>query len=315
MKLSKFYQPVINVITSDLRVQYSRPVGGLIADRITKRWAKQNEPLVRKVVEELKIKPENKLLEFGYGCGVGIELALEHLGPRGTFYGIEASERMHKMAENKYAFEVAEEGRVVLEKLPMIIDLPFPNNFFDAVYHIDVFYFWGRASMKTILKEIMRVIKPNGLLLCGMNFKRLEGLEKWGVIGKEKWDPMNYMVHLEPVGFLDVNIKYHKLPTGEEVQLIYARKPSEEEDSTYESKMASLEKDIKEFMAMESLMKSNQRDASLVEEAGMNKQKRGITWKEETIKKTEALKKAAEDVNEEKNTENEEKSKKQAVNQ
>lgn len=98
--------------------------------------------------------------------------------------------------------------------------MPYPNEFFDAIFHIDAFYFWGPKRMRETCRELFRVLKPNGTLLCGMEFKkfvpmfykqilcifRLKKMEDFGILEPNQSDPMNYMVHLEPSGFKNVKV-------------------------------------------------------------------------------------------------------------
>jgi ubiquinone/menaquinone biosynthesis C-methylase UbiE len=51
-------------------------------------------------------------------------------------------------------------------------NMPYPTKFFDAIYHIDVFYFWRTADMNELCRELYRILTPGGRLLCGMELNR-----------------------------------------------------------------------------------------------------------------------------------------------
>jgi ubiquinone/menaquinone biosynthesis C-methylase UbiE len=51
--------------------------------------------------------------------------------------------------------------------------MPYPNNFFDAIYHVDAFYFWNPERMRETCREFFRILKPSGILVCGMELNRL----------------------------------------------------------------------------------------------------------------------------------------------
>src|SRR5690348_11572674 len=38
--------------------------------------------------------------------------------------------------------------------------LPFISNYFDSIYHVDVFYAWNKREMHDICDELFRVLRP-----------------------------------------------------------------------------------------------------------------------------------------------------------
>lgn len=99
--------------------------------------------------------------------------------------------------------------------------LPFNNDNFDWVYHVNCYYFW-RDTIDGAA-ELYRVMKPNSLMVTTLNLKRLKLAKKRGMLTKNAiTDPMHYMWCLEHVGFEDVSMKYVKNKFGVEHQAIFA---------------------------------------------------------------------------------------------
>jgi ubiquinone/menaquinone biosynthesis C-methylase UbiE len=93
-----------------------------------------------------------------YGCGVG--RLMEALSRRfGKIHGIDISDEMVKLGRQRlqgsqFSFHVLENG-----------DLPFPDGCFDLVYSMHVFQHMPKSSFRSIMPEIARVLKPDGLFL------------------------------------------------------------------------------------------------------------------------------------------------------
>jgi len=147
-------------------------------------------------------------------------------------------------------------------------DFPFPNDVLDSIFHVDVFYFWHSADMRGILAELFRILKPGGTLVCGMELSRLRRLEKYDIVRSEQFDPMRYLMHLEPLRFVDVKLEYDRIAGDREVQIITAKKPEESEESMdADLRFKKLEAEIKMRLAMESMLESENRNAALEKEA------------------------------------------------
>ena len=97
--------------------------------------------------------PHDRLLDIGIGTG----LASRSFAKAGLrVYGCDGSTEMLKVCESK-AF--ARELKVWdIQNMP----LPYSDGFFDHVISCAVFHFFG--GLETIVKEISRIIKPDGIL-------------------------------------------------------------------------------------------------------------------------------------------------------
>jgi len=203
---------------------------------------------------------DDRLLEIGFGRGDGLKLVYDKLNEgrgNGCVFGLEASEYMLHLSNKRFTVEIADEGTIVLDCIPNIAHLPYPNDTFDGVFHVDVFYFWNQEAMPQIVRELSRVLKPGGHLICGLELARLKKLEKARVLFGWEYDPMRYTEYLEPTGLTDVSIQYEKISPSREAMIISAKKPPiSDEDLDPETKMKKLEQDIKERLALESLISS-----------------------------------------------------------
>ena len=74
---------------------------------------------------------------------------------------------------------------------------------------MDVFYFWNQETMPQIIRELSRVLKPGGNLICGLELARLKKLEKARVLFGWEYDPMRYTEYLEPTGLTDVSVSFY----------------------------------------------------------------------------------------------------------
>lgn len=109
--------------------------------------------------------PEEKILDSGCASGRLFEV----LG-KVNYYGVDISEKLIEIAKNKYPqgkFQIAD-----------VLNLPFPEIFFDKVYSISVLHnISSREFQLQYMREIKRVLKPGGLLILRVwdFWKRKEG--------------------------------------------------------------------------------------------------------------------------------------------
>jgi ubiquinone/menaquinone biosynthesis C-methylase UbiE len=104
----------------------------------------------RKTIDKL---PKNsKILDVGCGTGDQIKDLLKN---GFEVIGIEPSYNMRKYAESKLPAGTVLDGS--------ILNIPFPNNYFEFAYAIEVLRYFHHNDKISGLKEIYRVLKPGGI--------------------------------------------------------------------------------------------------------------------------------------------------------
>jgi ubiquinone/menaquinone biosynthesis C-methylase UbiE len=117
--------------------------------------ARMNRTCAAWVIDLLQVRPGDKVLEVGFGPGVGIQL-LTSSASAGYVAGVDPSKEMVAQAttRNKKAIE---NGRVGLRH-GSVASLPFTDNTFDKALAINSMQVWPDAVAG--LREVRRVIKP-----------------------------------------------------------------------------------------------------------------------------------------------------------
>ncbi len=136
--------------------RFNRALYNLIAP-IYDLWAGEKGPLAtlrQQLVDMLALKPGDKVLEVSVGTGANLHFIGDKVGPSGRIYGLDISEGMLAPARKKLAaLPCTVELRQGLAE-----DLPYPDNFFDAVLHLGGINFF--ADRRRALEEMERVAKP-----------------------------------------------------------------------------------------------------------------------------------------------------------
>ncbi len=109
----------------------------------------------------INCKGKEKILEIGFGTGSTI-LLLSKLYKNADFYGIERSKTMYQSAINRLRFSRSKKRLRLLEDKK---NLPYSDSFFDKIYLESVLGIQEDNDLKQLLKEIKRVLKPNGTLI------------------------------------------------------------------------------------------------------------------------------------------------------
>ncbi len=151
-------------LRSTLVEQFGRPRRflGRVVGLIMRVRPSNRERNVRALVL-LDIRPEDDVLEVGFGPGLAIERAAD-LASRGRVVGIDHSEVMLRQARRRNAKAIGT-GRVEL-LLGSAASLPdFPNSF-DKVFAVNVYMFWDDPV--TLLRGLRSVMKPGGMLLLAL---------------------------------------------------------------------------------------------------------------------------------------------------
>jgi SAM-dependent methyltransferase len=140
--------------------QFGHPtgtLGGLVG------WVMANRPSnrerSRRTLELLRIQPEDRVLEIGFGPGLALAWAAE-LAYRGKVVGIDHSEVMLRQAAKRNAAAIAA-GRVELHQAS-VDTMPTFEAAFDNAFAVNVYMFWGDTP--AALRKIAAVLRPGGTL-------------------------------------------------------------------------------------------------------------------------------------------------------
>jgi ubiquinone/menaquinone biosynthesis C-methylase UbiE len=122
----------------------------------------EDETLVRNgMIDDLRLSPDSKVLEIGAGSGRDSELILKRLGSEGQLFLQDLSPGMFKKAVQRL--------QDALPRPAFFLSngsyLPFPDRYFDAVYHFGGLNTF--ADIKRAFKEAVRVTKPGGKIVMG----------------------------------------------------------------------------------------------------------------------------------------------------
>jgi SAM-dependent methyltransferase len=146
-----------------LRSRFGQPEGwsGRVAGVLL---AGMNAELNRRAVDALGLTPTSRVLEIGYGPGVGIAALLTRV-TEGQVAGIDPSAEMLRQASvrNRVALD---RGRLELRQ-GVAAELPWKDAAFDAALSLNSVLFW--QPLEPSLREVLRVLRPRGRFLVGFH--------------------------------------------------------------------------------------------------------------------------------------------------
>lgn len=136
-----------------------------------------------KALELFDAQGGEKILEIGPATGyASVELA-RRVGKIGKVYAIDKAPEMVELAQKRMEKEVLA-GRVRLDEGDAR-EMPYRNDMFDGVYIATTLELFKTQDIPRVLKEIKRVLKPNGRL--GVVSIPKEGHEDSKVLRFYKW--------------------------------------------------------------------------------------------------------------------------------
>jgi ubiquinone/menaquinone biosynthesis C-methylase UbiE len=121
--------------------------------------ARMNRPCAAWTIDLLKVRRDDRILEIGFGPGVGIQLLAE-MASAGHVDGIDPSQEMVEHAASRNATAI-KRGQVDL-RIGSVECLPFEDNTFDKALAINSMQVWPDPGAG--LSEIRRVMKSGGTL-------------------------------------------------------------------------------------------------------------------------------------------------------
>jgi ubiquinone/menaquinone biosynthesis C-methylase UbiE len=115
---------------------------------------KSEKSLRKRSLELLNLRKGDKVLEIGFGRGTALIEISKTVGVKGTVFGIDLTPEMIKISKQKL------NNRGILNvKLEEgdARNLPYKNNYFDAVYISSTLELFDIPDIPVVLKEINRV--------------------------------------------------------------------------------------------------------------------------------------------------------------
>ena len=123
-----------------------------------------NQPVNRRCIQALRIKPGDHVLDVGFGGGIGLARVIRHT-PAGRVAGADISHEMVERCRRRFKGEISAR-RLELVEAPAEA-LPFPDRSFDAVYSVNSVTFW--ADRAAAFREILRVLAPGGRMAVAVD--------------------------------------------------------------------------------------------------------------------------------------------------
>jgi ubiquinone/menaquinone biosynthesis C-methylase UbiE len=185
-------------------------------------WRGSERTYREKTVELAEIRPGEAVLDIGCGTGTLAVAAKRRVGPAGRVFGLDASREMISRALKKGTGAGAE----IDFQLGSAEALPFSDATFDVVLSTTVFHCLPDRARHLCIREMVRVLKPNGRLLL-IDFGG-SAPEKRSLIGHLRahrdFDVLDFIPAFKMTGLID--LKSGSLGFSD-LQFVIATRPSD----------------------------------------------------------------------------------------
>jgi ubiquinone/menaquinone biosynthesis C-methylase UbiE len=160
-----------------------------------------NRERIQWTIELLEIKPDDRVLEVGFGPGMSIEL-VSNLAYRGFVAGIDHSEVMVRQATKRNT-QAIRGGRVALHH-GSVSKLPVFGTPFDKIFSINSIHFWNDSTQQ--LRELHRLMRPGGIIAVTLQPRSREATDDMAKqIGEE------IITKLQTAGFSRCRLEIRKM--------------------------------------------------------------------------------------------------------
>jgi len=197
------------------RSQFAHP-RGLLGRLAGALMAKKNAAMNDAAVARLALRPEDRVLEIGFGHGRTIA-ALAARVPRGLVAGVDPSEAMLAMASRRNRAAVRAGG--VDLRLGRAEEIPFPDASFHAAYAANSVQFWPGPERSML--EVRRVLRPGGTLLLAIRLDE-QGAGRFASPGFSAAQVDRVGRRLAACGFA---VRREDVRAGRALALLFAAKP------------------------------------------------------------------------------------------
>jgi ubiquinone/menaquinone biosynthesis C-methylase UbiE len=156
-----------------------------------------NQDRIHWTISLLNIKPDDRILEVGFGPGFAIEF-ISKIASEGFIAGVDHSEVMVRQAGKRNA-KAIRDGKVVL-RLGSVSNMPKFSEPFDKIFTINSIHFWTEPI--DCLKELRKLLRPGGLIAVTLQPRSRSATDATTKeIGKE------VAMNLERAGFSQVTLE------------------------------------------------------------------------------------------------------------
>ena len=169
--LVEFIQPnQLAAIEEKTRIEYDsiyETIYDNSVDWLFRSFYEDEHSIRERLVDKLEVKPSHRILEVGCGTGRDSFRIAKRLGADGKLFLQDLSRNMvqetrKRLSDHYKELELSCELGYFISNAT---HLPFPDNYFDSVFHFGGFNNFG--DKKAALKEFSRVVKTAGKVVCG----------------------------------------------------------------------------------------------------------------------------------------------------
>jgi len=181
-----------------LEEQFEQPhgLGGLVAGEV---MAWRNRGLNAWTLRLLGVRRTSRVLEVGFGPGVGIRMAAA-LARRGRVAGVDPSSTMVKRARWRNRKEVR--ARRVDLRRGDVLALPWPAGAFTHAFSVNTFHEWDDPAHA--LAELRRVLAPGGRVALTAQSRGARDLDEARVIAARS------LALLGAAGFGELRVEWRR---------------------------------------------------------------------------------------------------------
>ncbi len=168
---------------------------------------------INMALKQLKINKGETILEIGFGTGYALMNIAKLVGKNNHVYGIDISPKMVELTNKKI------KSRSLADRVKLTcgdaLKLPYYNNKFDVIFLSFTLELFDTPEISEILKEIKRVLRPNGRLGV-VSISKENGnsvflkLYEWAHIKFPKYIDCRPIFAAESIKDAGFNIKYKK---------------------------------------------------------------------------------------------------------
>jgi ubiquinone/menaquinone biosynthesis C-methylase UbiE len=192
-------------ILRKIGMQFKKP-SGVPGRIISNLMIIGNRSAYEKMISDLKIEANDKILEIGYGPGIGIGLISKRIKTC-TIYGIDFSELMFKRA-SKRNHHFIKNNRVHL-MFGDFVETELSTTGFDKIFCINVVYFWD--DLQKPFEKVNSLLKDDGTFCIYMAGKEELSKAKFTKDGIfNKYSIGQIVKELKSSGFPEIDHSFRK---------------------------------------------------------------------------------------------------------